>query len=360
MTGLLISYGDLEYDGRLRSLISIFSEVCDLHTYTRGTNRTSIEKRIVNNSTYLSFIPSAVDYYRNNPVDILILDNRKATIPGLLIHLLYKPSVIIQDCRELYLFEETKHITGKIGCIFERVMARRANIVICANDERAEILQYEYHLDNKPLVYENIRKLEYQNTDSFLEAKKRIDPYLEDSVYRIVSSSGCSILRTNDVLVKALNNIDYPCQLFLVGSSTTQDIDIIEKLAKTIDHNHTITIIDQLNQSELKYLISKSHVGIVNYGQYDTNNKYCASGKLFEFLYEGIPVVATENPPLKRIIDKTKTGICDNSYFRGINIILGEFDNYKYYVNDFKEQCSIDDYNEGFASQIVSYLETHT
>lgn len=338
---LLISYGDLDYDGRLRSLISVFSQIGEVYTFTRGSILMTKQGKICN-ASYISFIGKAVYYARNiGKIDLLVLDNRKATIPGLLIQILLNPSHTIQDCRELYLFNEVHHFAGKVGCVFEKLMVRRADIVICANKERAEIMKKEYGLSKLPLVYENIRMLQYSSEEEKEFAKKRFAPFIKDDEIRIISSSGCSVSRTNDILVKNLKNVSKKCHLFLVGNSIAADLQMIKKLA-ALDTRNTVTILGQLNQTELKYLISQCHIGIVNYGQYDTNNKYCASGKLYEFLYEGIPVVTTTNPPLKRICDEEKIGVADDNYADGINEIISRYSTYKISVQQFSKMYTID------------------
>lgn len=338
---LLISFGDVDYDGRLRSLINVFSEMGIVHAFTRGKKPLNDNSRVYNYS-YVKFIRAAIRYAKDiGKFDWLVLDNRKATIPGLIIQKKMHPSMTIQDCRELYLMKEVKHFSGKIGCIFERKMVRRADIVICANQERAKIMKQEYGLSREPLAYENLRQLQYGTEDEVNAAQKRLNPYLKDGEYRIVSSSGCSIKRTNDVLVKNLKNVKKPCRLFLVGDSTTEEERTIRQITKELNLDNVV-VLGRLNQSELKYLISQSHIGIVNYGQYDTNNRLCASGKLFEFLYEGIPVVTTTNPPLKRICEESVVGVADDTYFDGINRVIDNYDLYRTSVERFVKSHSIE------------------
>ena len=57
------------------------------------------------------------------------------------------------------------------------------------------------------------------------------------------------------------------------------------------------------------------------------NNKYCASGKIFEFLYEGIPVVTTTNITLKTVCDEYNICLLYTSF----SIMLAVF-NYHYHI----------------------------
>ena len=353
----LISYGDSDYDGRLRSLIYVFEKLGTVHLFSRGSKVLSKEGQLCND-IYIRFIGNAVRYARKlGQLDILVLDNRKATIPGFIIRKINKPQKTILDCRELYLLKETKNFSGKIGCIFERRMAQTADIVICANRERAEIMQKEYALCNTPLVYENLRKLEYSSAEGYEEAKAKIDSFIgEDDEIRVISSSGCSISRTNDVLVKNLKKVEGKCRLFLVGNYNDKEKRIIESLAKK-DSINKVVILNQLNQDELKYLISKCHIGIVNYGQYDTNNRLCASGKLYEFIYEGKPVVTTTNPPLRRLCQEENIGIADDQYADGINRIMKEYKSYCDCVNLFAQTHTVNDNDFNLINSIKDAVE---
>ena len=353
---MLISYGDIGFDGRLRSLISVFSQIGRVHSITRGSVPPNEISKVCNTS-YSKFVSEAICFAKNiKKIDWLVLDNRKATIPGLIIQKKYHPTIVIQDCRELYLINEVKHFTGKVGCIFEKMMVKKANIVICANQDRAKIMQREYELQREPLTYENLRQLKYDSMEGMEFAKKRIDHFIHDGEYRIVSSSGCSVKRTNDILVQNLSKVEKPCRLFLIGESETKDVETVKGIINE-KHLSNVEILGRLNQNELKYLISQSHIGVVNYGQYDTNNRLCASGKLYEFLYEGIPVVTTTNPPLKTICDKYGIGIADDSYSDGINKIINSYTDYKKRVEQYVRNNGINENDSKLIADIKNSIE---
>lgn len=354
----VISFGDYDFDGRLRALIDNFSQLGNVYCFTRGTAKINTES--VNYSGgYLKFIYLCVRYVKKmNKKAILnavILDNRKATIPGLILKRLMPALFYIQDCRELYLLNETHSLVGKLGCIFERKMIKKADIVVCANEDRAERMVSEYGLFTQPLVYENLRQLKYSSEKARLDAKKRLSKYIHDGEIRVVSSSGCNIDRTNDVLVANFDKVKSRCRLFLVGDSNPKDIKVINQLISEKGLKN-IEILGRLNQAELKYLIEQSHIGIVNYHQNDTNNRLCASGKLFEFVYEGIPVVTTSNPPLKRICERWGIGTVDDEFYNGINSIINSYMHYKKRIEEFSSHCTIADNDTRFINQIKEKL----
>ena len=257
---LLISYGDLDYDGRLRSLISVFERLGKVYPFTKRSNFVDQNGKL-HSSSYTDFIKNSVEYAKKlKDIDLLVLDNRKAIIPGLIIKKILRPKFTIQDCRELYLFERL-NIFWKDWLYFERIMTRKADIVICANVERAAIMQREYKLTRMPLVYENLRKLEYSAQDRIEQLADKFYEYIQEDEVRIISSSGCSIARTNDVLVRNLRYVNQKCHLFLVGVCESSEERIIRDIASG-DHSNRVSVMGLLNQAELKYLISNVILGL--------------------------------------------------------------------------------------------------
>ncbi len=355
MNVLLISYGDYDFDGRLRELCKIASGLGTVYAITRGSKAMDENHRVFRGS-YPAFIREVLGFGKEiGKVDVLFLDNRKAIIPGMLLKKSLKPLCVIQDCRELYITKEVGHLAGKLGCLIEKYGIPRSDIVISANRERAEIMVDLFGLKETPLVYENLRQLEYSSEEAKKQAADRFAPLLRDGEVRIISSSGCSLSRTNDVLVRNLAGVSESCRLFLVGDSTPEEVDAIKEIAQS-QQLENVEILGRLNQDELKYLIQNSHIGIVNYHQKDTNNKYCASGKIYEFAYEGIPVVTTTNPPLKNLCDATGIGLSDDSYAHAINGVLAAYPRFQNAVTLFAHDNPVAENNGRLLRQLQEKL----
>lgn len=359
MNLLLISYGDFNYDGRLRELYKVFSAMGTLHSITRGTTPQDPRHKVFNGS-YQAFIKEAVAYGKaQDRIDVLVLDNRKSVLPGLILRAIKKPRVVIQDCRELYIAKEVSHFAGKVGCMIEKWGIDRSDILICANQERAELMKRMYGLKDTPIVHENLRRLEYSNALARDEQQKKFANLIRDDEIRIISSSGCSVSRTNDVLVRNLDRVNRKCRLLLVGGNTSEDENAICRIMEEKGMNN-VEILGQINQDELKYLISMSHIGIVNYHQKDTNNKYCASGKVYEFVYEGIPVVTTTNPPLKNMCDRAKIGRADDNYADAINWVMEHYEEYLNHVSQFAQANPVEENNDRLLEQVKDRIARMT
>ena len=347
---LFISCGNIDYDGRLRELVKVCRKLGNVTLFSYGSEKLFPGHHVYDSGVgYKDFITKIVKAAGMVKADIVFADNRRATIPALLINR-KKKAVLIQDCRELYDAKQFTELFNKIGCIAERHCAKKADILICANSFRADYMEKHWGT-KRPIVFENVRKLE-SDESKIDKAVALIDPYLKDDEIRIVSTYGCSVDRTNDVLVKNINKINGSVKVFLVGSSGKEDENIIRGIIKEEKADDKVIILRQMDQTELKYLISHSHIGVVNYNQKDLNNKYCASGKIYEFLYEGLPVITTTNPPLKKMCDDFGVGEADDQYFYGINKIIHNYDDYRDRVQNFIKNHSIDDCNAALVNSL--------
>lgn len=358
---LLISHSIIEYDGRLRELIKVCKSIGDTINVSRSISDQEPADsnhrifRATGWANYLRFIIFCIKIaMRMGRIDVVFADNRMAIFPAVLIKFLFGIKSAIYDARELYIISEVKFFRGKTGCVFEKIFIKCFNIIICANSFRSQIMQVYFKLKNKPIVYENLRKLSI----SFNKYKEISDKYLNlfcPSTINIVSTSGCSISRTNDVLAKAVCRLGNRYALYLVGNSSTSDLNEIEKIKK--DNNfEKIIVIGNVSEGELKYILGQCHIGIVNYHQNDTNNKYCASGKLYEYLFEGLPVVTTENPPLVDLCLKYGIGVSDNLYYNGILEISNNLEVFKSNVHKYTSTISVDENNLNLKNDILSSL----
>ena len=355
---LFLSYGIYEYDGRMRELINVSKFIGDTKYVTRMNFQKG--KREFNHEpilsggifNYFKFIIKCLNIaFKMENIDILFIDNRKAIIPGIIIMFFKSPKHIIQDVRELYLINEVKHLSGKIGCIFERYLIKRSNIVICANKYRANIMKDYFNLTNMPLIYENIRRLTYTNNIIMEDLDKRYNYFFNKNTIKIVSTSGCDINRTNDKLVESMLELGEDYELFLIGGSRKNDIKVIRNIIKTNNLNN-VHLLCRLNIDELKYFLKRSQIGIVNYNQSDTNNKFCASGKIFEYLFEGIPVVTTENIPLMELCNKYKIGVSDNCYVSAIREVANNYSYFKENVMKYISKFNIEENNNKLIKEL--------
>ena len=353
-----ISYENIDYGGRTLELLKVMSCLGDVYGVIRGSHNieTSENLKLVDaTTTYREFVTIAFQIYKKNSTDILFLDNRKAALIGNILPI-SGSTKIIYDMRELRIPSEIKSLSSKFGCIPERRIISISDIVICASKERSEYVKKYYKCSNC-LSYVNIRKLEFsrQYRSDFYDEK--YSNIFGRDTFKIISTSGTSISRGNDRLVLAVKNTDYPIDLFLVGGSGTEPEgeEIINSIIQEY-HLTNIHIVDMVMHDELKYLIRNCDCGVVNYHNKDTNNRLCASGKVYEFIFEGLPVITTSNPPLVRMTREYGIGCSGDNYEDLIMNMINNYAIYRASTIRMRDTISVEENNSALINEIKAII----
>lgn len=344
---LLLSFGVWEYDGRLRELVKISSKIGETISLVR-TKEDLSEKNIVafkSSRSYLRWILFSIRQVLKMKPDILFVDNRAASIVYYILRMFYRPKILIYDARELHLLKEATSLRGRIACRIEMKIIRKSDVIIAANNERSIFMKDLYNLDVAPLVYENVRELDSIDSSSYFEKYK----YITDLNKKIViSTSGCSYERGLAPLIDNFYKLnDY--LLIIVGKCKNNEIN-------TIQPSNNILLIGQVPFDELSYLISISDIGIVNYHQNNTNNILCASGKLYEFVFQGLPIVTTSNPPLKNICKRYNIGLVDDTFINAIKEVGSKYNYFSNNVQVMATHLKGIDFNSICANQIMEEI----
>ncbi|MFG6332346.1 MAG: hypothetical protein K1W28_11070 [Lachnospiraceae bacterium] len=352
---LLISYDNYKYDGRLRELIQVAKELGEVTYITRASDGETaggqghVLYRDRGYSRFLLFV--CMQARALGRQDLIFIDNRKGILPGYIARRLTGAGRVVQDCRELYDRKSAAGIAGKIGCLVERLFTGRSDVVIAANAYRARRMVKMFGLKREPLNYENIRRLAYTSDQKREQVETECGGFFEEEKFRIVSTAGCDMSRTTGKMLDAMKELGDAFELLLIGESTEEDEWIVRETIRTCGLTN-VKIFPRMDQDHLKYFISHSQVGMVAYHQRDLNNKYCASGKIYEFLFEEKPVVTSTNPPLKEFCERYKVGRASDDYVRALRDIAEHYGRWQAQVRRYVGRVDVEDNNRRLAQQI--------
>lgn len=362
MKTIFLSGSDTRYDGRTRELLSIVQSISSTFSITTHNEKNEIitqSEIIIPLSSFKGFFKFIRKSYfaarKQAPFDILFIDNRKATIPGLIIKLFLRPKVVIYDARELYIFGEVKSLIGKIGCLFERIIYKFSDYVISANEERKLIMEERWGLHNKVLVFENFRKLEYSADVNIESLRRKYSSLLDNDCFKMVSTAGCSINRRTMDILEASQNFKIKHSIILIGCDQGNDKDIVMAFIKE-NNLENVYLLPKLGQDDLLYILSQSDVGIALYHKNDTNNLNCSSGKIFEYAFAGIPTVASDNPPLNRSVERYGIGNSGADLSASFYDIYTSYDSYSKKIKEVQNSNLIDNEKEKFALALVEKI----
>lgn len=338
MKVLFIVYHDLKTEARSAEILECMKMYgpTTLVSYCRAHDDPDVTM-ITNRSEkkgYFEFLRNARKAIRDIKPDLIMLHDN---FTALLIPYIGGKSVVLYDSSELILLTEkctNKRIKAKIARIhllFEKKYLDRANVVIAANEERAEIMKAYYPLKEIPIVFDNMHKIE--TSYDLAECEQQYGHLFRNNKFTVLYAGGIAEQRMTYPMVEQIGLLGPEFQFIIVGQATPQALDRYNKLleAKGISNTHYLGFI---TREQLKYLMEKSSVTVSAFAMDTLNNINCASGKAYEGLFSGKPLLAGINPPLMHLCERYGVGVSTTDYGKGC-IELRE--NYATYVENVRK-----------------------
>ena len=128
--------------------------------------------------------------------------------------------------------------------------------------------------------------------------------------------------------------------LIVIGRAREEEKIYFRNYIKKRGYNN-ISYLGFVSRAEFRYLLNRSHVSVSAFSQDTINNKFCASGKVYESLFEGKPIMTTENPPLKRLCEEHGVGVSTSNFIQGLQELKS---NYEEYCQNVQKYISEIDY----------------
>ena len=360
MIKILYIHGEfINEDGRSLSIISRLKKVFDVsvisrYGYQESYNYSSYIK--TKNISYFKFFIFL--FFLSFKFDFFFIDNRKAAFLSLPI-LFYKKK-IIYDMRELYLLKDKRSIISNIGTITERCTVKKAKVLIIPNSYRSKIIKKILSINIEPLIFENRRQLKIPIFNNLNNEEVEHHCYIFNKKikftgsFTFISTSKFSFERDDHKILfsaKKFHNL----QFIFVGNVSNRDTLELKKLLINLNLKN-VYFIKRLPLNSLLDLIMLCNIGVVNYSKSNLNNKYCASGKIYEFLDCGLPILSSDNLPLKKIINTQDYGIASNNFDYAIYELFSKYSFYKSNVEKYFNSLTISRYEKNFGKKIINKL----
>lgn len=321
-TFFVLLYGSLEYDGRVKRMTEILKRIG--HVTVMDINR--------DNSTFLandSITRSRVTFSK-------VFDNKIGRhlffwLAAIRKAFLLKPSIIvaedyfttfsgwcaaklcnaklIYDAHELIIPEPNQKMgkRNKFWYFLEKWTVHRADLIIAANRERANLMCTHYSLKQKPVVMRNISMPQKSKVDSakLLKQFPSLARQSKDEII-LLYQGDMSLSRGIARFVQALKYLDSKFRLVLVGGGP--DLDHLKKLGLPFEREGRFVALGRVEHDLLPAITASADLGIVCYPYRGLNNIYCASNKIFEYAMAGLPILSTNQPPLEKTVKEFQVG----------------------------------------------------
>jgi glycosyltransferase involved in cell wall biosynthesis len=211
---------------------------------------------------------------------------------------------LVYDSHELYSEQEFSSREKQRWAEIEAKYIGGCDAVITINPSIARELERRYRIKDVTVIYNADRTGELPvNRYLFHRA------FGMDSMQKVLLfQGGLSGGRNLEVLVEAMQLVQNPYLNLVImgdgrlGTSLKKKV-IALKLADRV-HLHPA-----VPQSELVAFSSSADAGIIPYQATCLNNYYCTPNKLFEFIAAGLPILASDLPELRRMVQSHDIGL---------------------------------------------------
>jgi len=323
----MVLYNTLEFDGRAKRLLEILNSLGDVFVIDVATQEEmktvpSLQRLSVQFGSRMGKIRRHLYFWRRVLAEswhrhptVIVSANYFTAFSGRIAAELTGAS-LIYDAYELIIPEPNRRmgLRDRFWYWMERLAVRRAKLIIAANEERARLMQSHYNLNCIPVVMRNIPQMKSVSEE---ERKTVLARYPEivrrHSEERLVLYQGnVDLSRGIDHFVQALAYLEPNYRMIVVGGGP--DLKRLRKIGQPFERIGRLAILGRVEHLLLPAITAIADVGIVTYPFHGWNNIYCAPNKLFEYAQAGLPVVATSQPPLRRLVEKYNIGKLINEH----------------------------------------------
>jgi len=311
---LFLLFGDIDFDLRVRRMMDIASALGEVALLDCSERQTPDDGRPYQSwrlhlrsgwgvgRRHLSFWRTAVRRARVYRPDIIFAEDFFAAFPGWLCARAVGAK-LVYDAHELIVPEEGKKQSRRAAFWYrlERFVVSRADLVIAANPERAEVMKAHYGLAKRPAVMRNIppyRAITAAEAEKALEsypALRRRGP--DDRI--LLYQGDVSLARGLERFIKLLDHLPDNYRLVIAGSGP--DLEKVQALGAVHAAAGRFATLGRVPGEVLPAVTKHADIGIVTYPFEGLNNIYCAPNKVYEYLMAGIPIISSNQPTIDAI-----------------------------------------------------------
>jgi glycosyltransferase involved in cell wall biosynthesis len=244
-------------------------------------------------------------YLLFKPTDIIVANDLDTLLPAFLIARI-KGKKLVYDSHEYFTEAEgltNRPFTKKIWLVIEGFIFPKLHHVITVNETIAGIYRSLYHVP--VYVVRNVPMLRNEHVhvtrEEFgLPIDKRI--ILMQGAYIDPDRGGVELAQSMEFLDGAL--------LLIIGSG--RDLENIRQVVAERKLNERVKFIAKLSFAELQRYTAIADVGVSLDKPLHLNYAYSLPNKLFDYIHAGLPVLVSDLPELRNIVDVYKIGMVVN------------------------------------------------
>ena len=247
---------------------------------------------------YLVFNLQLFFYLLFKKTDVLWANDLDTLLPNYWISRL-KNIRLVYDSHEYFTESVYKKSSKKIWKKLEEFLFPKLKNVITVNDSIKKVYEKKYRV---PITV--IRNVPYQFV------KKRSDKNIllpKDKRILIIQGMGLNENRGAEEAVEMMQFLPEDFMLYFIGRGTI--LNKLKQMVSELKLESKITFVDAVPYEQMMEYTRQGFLGLI-FEKIDVSDEHRFSlpNKFFDYLHAGIPVLSSEAPEIKRIIQKYNVG----------------------------------------------------
>jgi len=250
--------------------------------------------------------------------DLLVANDLDTLLPNFLISKLRRIP-LVYDSHEY--FTETPELTSrpriqKIWKTIESHLVSRLPEMITVNESIAQLFREQYGL--KVHVVRNVPMRMQNNQHS---SRKLLGLPL-DKTLLVMQGSGINIHRGAEELLESMQYLDN-CLLLLIGGGDV--LPVLKQMSKSLRLEDKVRFLGKMPYHLMMQYTQVADLGFTMDKDTNLNYRFSLPNKLFDYIQAGTPVIASDLPEVRNIVESYKIGkIVDNHIPENIAQIVRE------------------------------------
>lgn len=230
------------------------------------------------------------------------------TLPFVAFVSYFKKAKVIYDSREIY-----AHLAGlskrKTVQMFwrwiEKTFIKSAYVIITTGEMDSAFIEKEYNLKETVIIRNLPLSKEISESFDFRDYYK-ISEEIKILLYQGVILPG----RGLSIIFEVMNRLEN-CVLVILGDGEYKEH--CQKTVKEKKLEDKVFFFGKVKQNDLLKHTSGADIGLAIIENLSLSYYYALPNKMFEYIYCGLPVIASNLPQMKSIIDKYQVGLTVNA-----------------------------------------------
>lgn len=210
---------------------------------------------------------------------------------------------MVFDSNELHLEAMINPIKKTLWTVVQRYCVPRCDVIMHAEGNRLEYFKKHHDPNPDGHIHFLLENFPYFISRETLRSKPEQPPV------RVLYVGVMGADRFTPEMIDIFRELAPQYSLDLVGPTMPTYKDELEAKLKSAPAPN-IRILPAIPHGEMSNLIQDYHIGIAFYRNDNLCNYYCAPNKVYDYLMNGVPVVANDYPGLRKVLEDGKVGAC--------------------------------------------------